>query len=55
MEKTDHFYESVLVLFEAIPSTHIPTLIFGGIAFLVLVLFKIFKPKFPSYLLVSVI
>jgi len=54
MPPTEHFYESVLVLFEILPSTHIPTLIFGWTAFLILVLFKIFKPRFPSYLLVSV-
>lgn len=55
MAKTDHFYESVPLLFEtAINSTHFPTLIFWGLAFLILVSFKLFKPKFPSYLLVSI-
>lgn len=55
IERTDHFYQSIPLIFEtAINSTHVPTLIFGWTAFLVLVLFKIFKPRFPSYLLVSI-
>jgi len=56
LPSTEHFYQTIPVLFNAaIQSTHILTLIFGVTAFLVLVLFKIFKPKFPSYLLVSVV
>jgi len=55
MPPTEHFYESVPLLFNtAISSTHYPTLIFWATAFITLVLFKIFKPRFPSYLLVSV-
>ncbi|MDQ7008771.1 MAG: SulP family inorganic anion transporter [Candidatus Gracilibacteria bacterium] len=56
LESTEHFYESIPILFNtAMASTHFPTLIFGGTAFLALVLFKIFKPKFPSYLIVTTI
>ena len=56
MEKTEHFYESIPLLFNtAMSSTHMPTLIFGWLAFTILVLFKIFKPKFPSYLIVTTI
>ena len=54
--RTEHFYQSIPILFNtAINSTHIPTLIFGWTAFIVLLLAKIFKPKFPSYLLVSLV